>query len=117
MKRWPGHRMRILLLALLLALGMNLSFVQAGVMAAEMAFSAKAGHAGPGDCDACSGGDDTADASTCMSVCGTSAQGLLPGEPAALPSAFRATFRASRFVVGGHVSSPDHGPPKILTLG
>lgn len=118
MKRWPGYRMRILLLALLLALGMSSSFVQGSLMAMELAVSAEAGHLGPSGCDGCSGGYDVdPEASTCMSVCGSTAQALLPGVSVALPSASRATFHAARLVLGGHADSPDHGPPRNFTLG
>ena len=113
----PGHRIRALLLTLLLALGMSLSFVQGCLMAAEMAVSAEAAHPGPHGCDGCGDGDRDLDASTCLSVCGSAAQGLLPGEPAALPPASQASFPAAWLVVGGRFHSPDHGPPKILTLG
>jgi hypothetical protein len=111
----PAHRLRALLLALLLALGMSLSFVQGGLMAAEMAVSADAGHPGPHGCDGC--GDGDVDASTCLSVCGLAAHGMLPGEPVALPSASRASFQAGYLIFGGCSHSPDPGPPKRLTLG
>ena len=117
MKGWPGHRVRVLLLALLLALGMSWSFVQGGLMAAEMAVSAEASHTGSSDCDGCSGSDHKADAGMCLFVCGSAAQGMLPGEPVALPPASRASFQVARLVLGGRSHSPDHGPPKIVTLG
>jgi hypothetical protein len=118
MKGWPGHRVRVLLLAILLGLGMSLSFVQGSVMAAEMAVSADAGHTGSSDCHGCGGSDDGgASASTCISVCGAAAHGLLSGEPVALPPASRASFEIASLAFGGRSHSPDHGPPKIPTLG
>jgi hypothetical protein len=113
----PGDRIRALLLTLLLALGMSLSFVQGGLMAAEMAVSAEAGHTGSSDCDGCGGSDHKADAGMCLSVCGSAAHGMLPAEPLALSPAARASFQAVRLLLGGRSHSPDHGPPKILTLG
>jgi hypothetical protein len=113
-----GYRIRAFLLTLLLALGMSLSFVQGGLMSAEMAVSAAASHPGPSGCDGCSSGDDgETDAGMCLSVCGSAAQGLLPGEPATLSAASRASFQAVHLLLGGRSHSPDHGPPKILTLG
>jgi hypothetical protein len=117
MKGWPGHRVRVLLLALLLALGMSWSFVQGGLMAAEMAVAAEASHTGSSDCDGCSGSDHKADAGMCLSVCGSAAHGTLPGEPVALSPASSASFQAGHLLLGGRSPSPDHGPPKILTLG
>jgi hypothetical protein len=118
MHGWPGTRVRTLLLALLLALGTNLAFVQGNLTAAEMAVSAEAAHPGPSGCDGCSGGHDCeTDAGTCLSVCGSAAQGMLPGEPAALPPTSRASFEAVGLVPGGHSNRPEHGPPKLITLG
>lgn len=110
-----GHRIRARLLMLLLALGMSLSLVQGGLMAAEMAISAEAGVSGPSGCDGC-GDDGEIDAGMCLSVCGSAAQGMPPGEPVALPPASRASFQGVHLLLGGRSHSPDHGPPKILTL-
>jgi hypothetical protein len=117
MKGWRGHRIRVLLLALVLALGMSMSFVQGGLMAAELAVSAEAGHTGSSDCDGCGGSDHKTDAGMCLSMCASAAQGILPGEPVALPPASRASFQVARLVLDGRSNSPDHGPPKTLTLG
>ena len=119
MKRRSGYRIRALLLTLLLALGMSLSSVQGGLMAAEMAVSTGASHTGSSGCDGCSGGGDDGktDAGMCLSVCGSTAQGMLPGEPAAMPAASAPSLQTSHLVLGGRSHSPDHGPPKILTLG
>jgi len=69
-------------------------------------------------CHGCDGADDSAaDAMSCLSVCASAAQGVLPGEPADLPWASRAAFRIAHVLGDGHVSSTDHGPPKLLTLG
>jgi hypothetical protein len=117
MKGWPGHRLRILLLALALALGMTVSLVQAGLMAAEMVISAEAGGGGPSGCDGCGGDDGKMDAATCLSVCGSAAQGMPPGDPVTPPPASRASFQVVHLLLGGRSHSPDHGPPKILALG
>jgi hypothetical protein len=117
MKRWSWHRTRVLLLAILLGLGMSLTFVQGGLMAAEMAVSAEPGHTGSSDCDGCGDSDHKADAGMCLSVCGSAAHGMLPAEPLALSSASRASFQAAYLLLAGRSHSPDHGPPKLLTLG
>ena len=106
--------MRALLLALVLGVAMSVAFVQGGLMAAKMAVAAEG--FGPSGCDGCSGDHDT-DISTCLSVCGSAAHGLLPGEPVALSSTVRAGFWTARLVVAGRTTKPDHGPPKLLTPG
>ena len=118
MKRWSWHRTRVLLLAVLLGLGMSLSFVQGGVMAAEMAVATDDGHHGPNGCSGCGGGDhNDMNAGTCVAVCGPAAQGLMPGELLTLPSASRTGFQVARLHLSSQFHSPDHGPPKILILG
>src|ERR687892_708526 len=117
MARLSLHRTRVLLLAVLLGLEMSLSFVQGGLMAAEMAVSPQADHTGASDCNGCGGSDHKADAGMCLSMCGSAAHGMLPAEPLALSPASRASFQAVRLLLGGRSHSPDHGPPKILTLG
>ncbi|MCC2665946.1 MAG: hypothetical protein K0S35_3868 [Geminicoccaceae bacterium] len=117
MKRWSGHRIRAALVALVAALGMSFSVVQGGLMAAEMAVSAEAGHTGSSNCDGCGGSDHQADAATCLSVCGSAAHALLTAELMALPPASEASFQAVHRLVAGLSSNPDHGPPKTLTFG
>ena len=118
MKRWSWHRARVLLLAALLGLGMSLSLVQGGVMAAEMAVATDGAHHGPSGCDGCGGGDHKdMNAGICLSACGSAAQGLLPAEPAAQPPASGASFQAVYLLLDGRFNRPDHGPPKTLTLG
>jgi hypothetical protein len=118
MTRWSWHQTRVLLLAVLLGLGMSVPFVQGSVMAAEMAIAADGVHHGPSGCDGCGGGDHPSmDAGTCLAVCGTAAQGLMPGELLTLPSASRTSLQVARIHLSSQFHSPDHGPPKTLTVG
>jgi hypothetical protein len=118
MKRWSWHRTQVLVLAVLLGLGMSLSCGQGGVMAADMAIAADHAHHEPGGCDGCGSGDhEGIDAGICLVVCGTAAQGLMPGELLRLPSASRTDFQVGSLHLSGQFHSPDHGPPKVLTLG
>jgi hypothetical protein len=114
MKRWPWHGTRVLVLALLLGLGTSPSYVQGGVMAAEMGLATDGARHGPGGCDGCD--HERMDAGVCLAVCGSAAQGLMPAELLTLPSASRADFQTARVHLSGQFHSPDHGPPKILTL-
>jgi hypothetical protein len=118
MKRWSWQRTRALVLAVLLGLGMSLSCAQGGVIAAEMAVAADDAHHGPDGCDGCGSGDhEGLDAGICLVVCGTGGQGLIPEELLTLPSASQTDFQIGRRHLSGQFHSPDHGPPKILTLG
>ena len=112
----PGHRIRALLLALLVALGMSLWFVQGAVMAAEMAVPAEACHHGPNGCDGCSG-DGGPDSGGCLALCATAAQALLPGEPLIPRPVSRARFQTLDRCPGGCSYRPEHGPPRMLALG
>jgi len=106
------------LLAVLLGLGMSLSFVQGGVMAAAMAVAADGAHHGSSGCDGCGGGDHKdMNAGTCLTVCASAAQGLMSGELLTLPSASRTGFQVAQLLRSGQSHTPDHGPPKTLTLG
>jgi hypothetical protein len=117
MKRWSWHRAQALALAVLLGLGMSLSCAQGGVMAADMAIAAYGAHHAPGGCDGCGSGDhEGIDAGICLVVCGTGGQGLIPGELLTPPSSSQANFQVARPHLSGQIHSPDHGPPKILTL-
>jgi hypothetical protein len=117
MKRWFWHRTRALLLALLLGLSMSLAVSHASVMAAKMAVAVEAAQPGVDSCDDCSGGDEVpTDLGTCLAVCGSAAQGLVPEGPAALPPLKRTDPPVAHLLAGGHTGHPDHGPPKALTL-
>jgi hypothetical protein len=118
MKRWTWHRTRVLLLAVLLGLGVSLSFVQGSVIAADMAVAADGAHHGPSGCDGCGAGDhNDMNAGTCLAVCVPVTQGLMSGELLTLPSASRTGFQVAQLLLSGQFHTPDHGPPKILTLG
>ena len=118
MKRTTWQLTQTLLLAVLLGLGMSLSFVQSGVVAVKMAVAADGAHHGPSGCDGCGRVDhEGMDAGTCLAVCGTAAQGLMPVELLSLPSASRPAFQVAPSFLSGQFHSPDHGPPKIVTLG
>jgi hypothetical protein len=97
---------------------MSLSFIQASVMSGKMAISAEMAKPGSNGCHSCDGDDyGGADTGTCTAVCGPAAQGLMSGELLTLPSASRTGFQVARLLLSGQFHSPDHGPPKILTLG
>jgi hypothetical protein len=118
MKLWSWHRTRVLLLAVLVGLGMSLSFVQSSVTAAKMTVAADGADHGPRGCDGCGGGDHKdINAGTCLAVCGFAAQGLVSGELLTLPSASQTVFLVADLLIVGQSDSPDHGPPKVLILG
>jgi hypothetical protein len=115
MLRRTQTRVSAFLLALLLALGSGLALVHGSLMTAELAVAGEGDHPGPNGCDRCDDSHDGAtDADTCLSLCVSAAQGLLPAEPIAAPPAARATFDAVGLIPGGRTNSPEHGPPKLL---
>ena len=118
MKRWSLHRTRVLLLALLLGLGMGSSFVQGSVMTTGMAVAAGGTRHEPSGCDGCGGSDhDDMNAGTCLTICASAAQGLISSNLLPLPSASQAGLQVAQLLLSGQFHSPEHGPPKILTLG
>ena len=114
MRPSPKHRLRAMILALLLALGMGPAPVQGGLMAAEIAVAAEGAQPCRHHCDGC--GENDVDRGTCLSVCGATAQGLPPAEPEPLPPALRSSVQEGRLILGGRSHSPDPGPPKGLPL-
>jgi hypothetical protein len=115
MKRWSWHRTRVLLLAVLLGLGMSLSFVQGSMMA--MAVAADGVHPESNGCQGCGGNDHNhMNAGTCVTVCASAAQGLISEELLPPPSASRTPLHIDQVLLSGQSHRPDHGPPKILTL-
>ena len=116
MRRWSWHRTRVLLLALLVGVGMSLSFSHPSAMSVKMTLAAEMADSGSDGCHGCDG-DGGADMVRCPSLCASPAQGLLPGEPADLPLATPAGCQIAHLLVTGHTSSPDPGPPKLLILG
>jgi hypothetical protein len=118
MDRWALPRTRVLLLAVLVGLGMSWSQVQGSAMAAEMALAADYVHHAPDGCDGCDAGDhNDMNAASCLAVCGSAAPALIPEELLALLSAPRTDLQSARPSFSSLFHSPDHGPPKILTLG
>jgi hypothetical protein len=118
MDRWSLPRTRILLLAVLVELSMSWSPVQGGAMAVEMTLAAGHVHHGPNGCDGC-GGDDhnNMNAASCLAVCGAASPGLTPEELLTLLSVSRTDLQSARLSFSSQFHSPDHGPPKILSLG
>ena len=118
MTRWSWHRTRVLLLAVLVGLGMSLSFVQGSMMATAMAVGADGADHGRSGCDSCDGGDhNDMNAGTCLTICASAAQGLISSNLLPLPSASQAGLQVAQLLLSGQFHSPEHGPPKILTLG
>jgi hypothetical protein len=119
MMRFPARQAFALFLGVLVTLGMSMSAVQAGNMAAKMAMASDMGASGHDDCGACDGKGDAggAKAMACMSLC-------VAPVLAALPQASPVTFDQPRGFslrlyarLLGHVSTPDPYPPRPNDLG
>ena len=97
---------------------MSLSFVQGSMMATAMAVGADGADHGRSGCDSCDGGDhNDMNAGTCLTICASAAQGLISSNLLPLPSASQAGLQVAQLLLSGQFHSPEHGPPKILTLG
>jgi hypothetical protein len=122
MARWRLRQVFVLALGLLVALGMSLSAVQAGHMAARMAIAsdmgasdmAGAGHAGCAGCDDSGGTKDMACAPACIA----------PASAATLPQSWSVTIRQASDLPSrpcphllGRAPAPDPTPPRPSDLG
>lgn len=119
MKHWPSRQFIALFLGVALALGMNLSAVQASEMAVQMAMMGDAGASSQGDCDGCGGsGGDSADAVTCSPVLNCSSMAAVM--PTAGGLAVTQTIKQVTPVSGvarDLTPPPDPYPPRSSNLG
>ena len=113
-----GPRIRAFLVTLIAASGMAFWLVQGGETAAETAAPAEPADCAALSCDGCgAGGHGEAGSGACLALCAAAAQAILPAELPAPPPASQAAFQAPAVSSDGRSYSPDHGPPKFLTLG
>ena len=101
-----------LLLGTFLALGMNLSVVQTGVMSAPVAMASGLGM--PGHCDKCADKGGAAKAmGNCSLSCAAPVVGVIPQAPSTrvVHLTVMAPLQDSRLV--GQAFSPDPGPPRL----
>ena len=117
MTRWTFRRARVLVLGLLLALGMSLSVVQAGAMAASMAMSAQQMAAtGMGDCSACKDTTSGAKSMICDAACAAAVTATVPQFAALV---IRSTVDRPLFqspMPSGWAASPNPHPPQQIAL-
>lgn len=110
--------MIVVLLGVFLALGMSLSVVQAGGMAAKMALAAGMADSGTGTCSTCGGGGDDTGSVACTATC-TAGHGPAVVSSGSLPvghDASAAPFPQERSL-RGRCSSPEPYPPRSFVLG
>ncbi|HEY3145067.1 MAG TPA: hypothetical protein VGJ75_01895 [Dongiaceae bacterium] len=117
MATWTFRRVYMLMLGLLLALGMSLSVVQAGAMAAGMAMSAQQMSAnGMGDCSSCKDSPGGAKSMVCDAACTAAVIATMP-QLAVLMIRLPAEhplFQSS--MLSGWTASPNPHPPKRVAL-
>lgn len=104
----------MLVLGLLVALGMNLSAVQASNMAAKMAISGEEMASGASGCSSCHGDMGGTKTMVCDAVCVAPVAATVP-QTSALPigrSVDRPSMRAP--VLSGWAASPNPHPPKFI---
>lgn len=123
MTHLPARRLLTLLLAVIVTLSMNLSAVQAGGMASEMAkMSAMSGmdNSMPADCQKCpSPSKDHCAAMTavCGPVCATPAVVMLPQESPATLALAQIAFLKRQSLLHGRAYPPDPYPPRSSDIG
>lgn len=119
MKHWPSRRILALVLGVFLALGMNLSAVQASEMAVQMAMTSDDGSSGQGECDGCGGsGDDSADAVSCAPMLNCSGMAaVLPMERGLMAPQSTEAFSPVASVAHSLIAPPDPYPPRPPDLG
>jgi predicted metal-binding membrane protein len=117
MARWRLRQVFALTLGLLVALGMSLSAVQAGDMAAKMAMASGMTGSGHGDCGGCDDGGSAKDM-PCAPAC------MTPVSAAMLPQAWSVTVRQTSDLSTrpylhrlGRAPAPDPTPPRPGDLG
>lgn len=114
-----SHRIFVLLLGLVLALGMSLSALQATEAATQMATMAgDLGTSGPGSCEGCGDGDDGKSMASCAPVinCGGMAA-VISVESGMMTIHADEAFISVSSVARDLTAPPDPYPPRSLNLG
>lgn len=119
MTRFPARQAFALFLGVLVALGMSLSAVQAGNMAAKMAVASDMGASGHNGCGGCGGSGDAggAKAMVCAPACVAPVLAVLPqASPMTFDQPRGFSLRPYARLLG-HISTPDPYPPRPNDLG
>lgn len=113
MQHWTVRQIFALVLGALIALGLNLSAVQASDMSMKMAMASAMAGSGHGDCHGCADKPDAgAKTMTCVSTC---VAPLLAVLPQGLPSTVHVVSTLSPVpspFLPGRIASPEPFPPR-----
>lgn len=115
MTRWSRRHVLTILLGVFVALGMNLSAVQASDMAIKMTnMSSSIAMADHGNCDGCGGGNDidAKGTTSCVSICVTPVVGLLPAKGSARVFVLTAFQSPESPALFSRASPPEPYPPR-----
>ena len=119
MKLWSVRQVLMLLLAVFVTTGMDLSAVRAGNMTAKMAMTSDMDVSGHDRCQGClsGSGDDGMKAMACVAVCVTPLLAVLPQTAPVLAAQKRVSFAARYPLLYGRASPPDPYPPRSTVIG
>lgn len=118
MKRWSVRQVLVLLLAVFVTAGMNLSAAQASDMTVKMAMASDMGASGHDGCPGCPTGgvDDGMKAVACASICVAQVLAVLPQMAPTTIALVAASYPALAPVLHGRVLEPDHYPPRTTDI-
>ncbi|MBN8998854.1 MAG: hypothetical protein J0H54_05510 [Rhizobiales bacterium] len=119
MKRWSVRQILVLLLAVFVTAGMNLSAAQASEMTVKMVMASDMGVSGHDGCQGCptGGGDDGMKAMACTSVCVAPVLAVPPQTAPTMIVQLAASYPALAPVLRGQAPAPGHYPPRTADIG
>lgn len=118
MRCWSLRWILVLLLAVLVTAGMNLSMVHASDVAAKRVVTADAGVSAYDGCQGCpNGGDHGKKAAACAALCATPVVAVLPQEAPAMAVQRAVSFAMHSPLLHGMALPPAPYPPRPTYIG
>ncbi|PZQ85427.1 MAG: hypothetical protein DI549_01740 [Ancylobacter novellus] len=115
MRCWSLRRVLVLLLAVLITAGMNLSMAHASDVTAKKVVTADVGVSAYDGCQGCpNGGDHGVNGAACAALCATPVLAVLPQEALALDLQRTVSFAGHSPLLHGMAMPPDPYPPRLI---
>jgi len=115
MKRWSLRQVFVLVLAVFVTTGMDLSAVQASAMVVKMAMPSDMGASGHHGCADCPDGGTKA--TICITACAAPVWALLPETAPVTAVPTTMVYPVFTPVLRGRASPPDPAPPRTTDIG